>query len=190
MTGVDATERMVELGRERCRAEGLSDQISFVLADACASGLPDQSADFVWAEDAWCYVVDKPALVAEATRIVRRTGTIAFTDWVEGPVALSRTEAQRVLRFMRFPSILDVDEYQRLLTDAGCRVEVAEDTGQFSRHLDLYRDMITMQLTYDALRVVGFDTDRMRHLEKERESLRQLAHEHKLIQARFIATRA
>ena len=58
---------------------------TFVLADVCASGLPAATADFVWGEDAWCYVVDKPRLVAEAARLVKPGGTIAFTDWVEGP---------------------------------------------------------------------------------------------------------
>jgi SAM-dependent methyltransferase len=189
MTGVDATGRMVELGRERCRAEGLSDQITFVMADACASGLPNRGADFVWGEDAWCYVVDKARLIAEATRIVRRGGTIAFTDWVEGPVPLSRREAERFLRFMKFPSILDLDDYQQLLKDSGCRVEVAEDTGRFRRYLDLYRDMVTMQLTYDALRLVGFNTELMRQFEDERNFIRELAHQHKVIQGLFVAER-
>jgi trans-aconitate methyltransferase len=66
MMGVDATEAMVEMGRRRTAAEGLSERISFTLADACASRLPDRCADFVWGEDAWCYVVDKEKLIAEA----------------------------------------------------------------------------------------------------------------------------
>jgi ubiquinone/menaquinone biosynthesis C-methylase UbiE len=70
MTGVDATSAVVELGRTRCAAEGLSDRIAFVLADAVSSGLPAASADFVWGEDAWCYVTDKAALIAEAARVV------------------------------------------------------------------------------------------------------------------------
>ena len=59
MHGVDATEKVVEQGRNRCEQEGLSDKIEFTLADVCNSGLADASADFVWGEDAWCYVVDK-----------------------------------------------------------------------------------------------------------------------------------
>src|SRR5712692_717358 len=82
MTGVDATERVVERGRYRCEQEGLSDRIEFVLGDVCESGLPGGSADFVWGEDAWCYVEDKRRLVGEAVRIVRPQGTIAFTDWL------------------------------------------------------------------------------------------------------------
>ncbi len=188
MTGVDATERMVHLGHQRCEDEGLADRIRFVLADACATGLPDASADFVWGEDAWCYVVDKPALIAEATRIVRPGGVIAFTDWLEGSVPLARPEAERLLRFMSFPGILDLGSYRSLLEASGCTVEVAEDTGRFAAYADLYRSMITMQLTYDALKIVGFDAERMQSLEENREFLRQLAHAGKLIQGRFVAT--
>ncbi len=189
MIGVDATERMIERGRQRCEEEGLSDRIRFIHGDACTTGLPDRSADFVWGEDAWCYVTNKPGLIAEAARIVRPGGVIAFTDWLEGPTPLTRQEAERLLRFMNFPSILDLGTCRALLVESGCHVEVAEDTGRFASHIDLYRNMITMQLTYDALRIIGFDADRMRLLEEGRGFLQELAHADKLIQGRFVAIR-
>jgi ubiquinone/menaquinone biosynthesis C-methylase UbiE len=80
MVGVDATETIVERGRRLTQEEGLDDRVRFVLAHACQSGLPSASADFVWSEDAWCYVTDKTRLIAEAARIVRPGGVIAFTD--------------------------------------------------------------------------------------------------------------
>jgi len=52
MTGVDATKKVIELGKKRCQQEGLSNKISFVLADVTDSGLDDECADFVWSEDA------------------------------------------------------------------------------------------------------------------------------------------
>ena len=66
MIGVDATKTVVERGRSRCEEEGVADRVELKLADVCASGLPDGQADFVWGEDAWCYVADKAKLVAEA----------------------------------------------------------------------------------------------------------------------------
>ena len=116
----------------RCRIEGLAEQIEFTLADACHCGLPDAMADFVWGEDAWCYVVDKGSLVAEAARLVKPGGTIAWTDWVEGPARLSPTEAQRFLQFMKFPNIYNLDDYAAALARNGCDVLVCEDTGQFA----------------------------------------------------------
>jgi SAM-dependent methyltransferase len=190
MLGVDATERVVRRGREICQSEGLADRISFVLGDACMTGLATGDADFVWGEDAWCYVERKDALIAEAARLVRDDGTIAYTDWVEGPARLSSGEAERLLRHMRFPSILAVSDYRDLLLGAGFRVEVAQDTGRFAPHFDLYRKIVTMQMTYDALKTVGFDDKRMKALERERDFIAGLAHEGKLIQAIFIGRRS
>jgi SAM-dependent methyltransferase len=187
MQGVDATPAVVERGVERCRAEGLADRIGFTTADACQTGLPGGSADFVWGEDAWCYVVDKPRLVAEAVRLVRPGGTIAFTDWVNGPTAFSDGELARYHRFMKFPGTLTIDGYATLLTGNGCEVLVAEDTGQFAPHVDLYLNMLNMQLTYDALRIIGFDLPLMESLGGEMNFMRDLAHAGKIAQGRFVA---
>jgi SAM-dependent methyltransferase len=91
--GVDATSKVVERGGQRCQAAGLDKKINFTLGNVCASGLPSASADFVWGEDAWCYVVDKTKLIAKAARLVKPGGLIAFTDWIDGPAGLSAQEA-------------------------------------------------------------------------------------------------
>lgn len=189
MIGVDASEAMIARGRQRCAEEGLSDKIRFALADACNSGLPVASADFVWGEDAWCYVPDKPKLIAEAARLVRPGGVIAFTDWVEGPAGLSDAEADRFMHLMKFPSLQDIPGYQQLLKHHGCTVIAAENTGRFPSHIDLYLAMIDMQLTYDALRIIGFDTELLRVMSDGFAFMRDLAHADKVIQARFIARR-
>jgi SAM-dependent methyltransferase len=187
MQGVDATAEVIQQGRCRCEAAGLADRIAFTLADVCDSGLAAAGADFVWGEDAWCYVVDKPRLIAEAVRLVKPGGTIAFTDWVEGPAGLTAAEAERWLRFMKFPNLLDLDGYATLLRAQGCRVELATDSGLFAPCVDLYLKMIEMQLTYDALRIIGFDTAMMTGLAGELEFTQQLAHAGKIIQGRFVA---
>jgi ubiquinone/menaquinone biosynthesis C-methylase UbiE len=189
MVGVDANETVVRRGQQRCEQEGLLDRIRFVLADACDSGLPAASADFVWGEDAWCYVTDKPRLVREATRIVKPGGAIAFTDWVEGPAGLSDAEAERFLRFMKFPNLQDIAGYAKLLADSGCQVVTAEDTERFPSYIDLYLDMIDRQLTYDALRIIGYDFERMQALAGEFAFMRDLAHRRKIAQGRFVARR-
>lgn len=187
--GVDATPHVVELGRRRCEAEGLADRISFVLADVCNSGLPDASVDFVWGEDAWCYVVDKPRLVREAARLVKPGGLIAFTDWIEGEAGLSADEAHRWLRFMKFPNVQDLRGYAQLLADAGCEVLMAQDTGRFGPYVDLYLNMLNMQLTSDALRIIGFDTSLMQSLAGEMIFMQDLAHAGKIAQGLFVARR-
>lgn len=187
MTGVDATETVVERGRRRCEEEGLSDRIDFVLADVCDSRLPDECVDFVWGEDAWCYVVDKPKLVSEAARLVKRGGTIAFTDWVEGPAGLSEAEAERFMKFMKFPNVQDLAGYGDLLVENGCKVLLAESTGRFAPHVDLYLGMLDMQLTFDALRIIGFDMGLMQAMAGEMQFMQQLAHSNKIAQGLFVA---
>jgi len=190
MQGVDATEKVVERGRRRCADEGLADRIRFTLADVCDSGLPAASADFIWGEDAWCYVVDKEKLIAEAARIVKPGGAIAFTDWIEGSAGLSDEEAHRFLAFMKFPNVQDLKGYSDLLARNGCGVEIAEDTGQFASHVDLYLEMLNKQLTYDALKIIGFDTSLLETLGGEMVFLQELAHAGKIAQGRFVARKS
>lgn len=189
MTGVDMTERVVERGRLRTEAEGLTSRIDFVVAEVTASGLGDAVADLVWGEDGWCYVPDKELLVREAARIVKPGGTIAFTDWLAGPAPMSAQESERFLRFMKFPNILTLSEYASLLEDAGCDVVVARDTERFAPHVDLYLNMLGMQLSYDALKVIGFDMELMQTLGGEMTFIQELAHAGKISQGQLVARR-
>jgi sarcosine/dimethylglycine N-methyltransferase len=189
MVGVDATETVVERGRRRCVAEGLGDRIQFRLADVCDSKLPSASTDFVWGEDAWCYVGDKDALISEAVRIAKPGGKIAFTDWVEGPRGLSSAEADRFLHFMKFPNVQNIPGYKRKLESESCDVIEAEDTGRFAPYVDLYMKMLDMQLTYDALHIIGFDAALMEAMAGEMAFMSELAQGGKIAQGRFVAQR-
>jgi len=187
MTGIDATETVINQCKERCRRENLPGSISCILANVCSSGLPSAAFDFVWGEDAWCYVEDKDTLIREAVRIVKPGGTIAFTDWVEGPTGLTDAEAQRYLAFMKFPNILDIEGYKKLLQANGCIITCAEDTGRFGPYVDLYLDMVGKQLTYDVLKIIGFDQPMMQGIAEEMKSMQTLAHSGKIAQGLFVA---
>ncbi|HPA17903.1 MAG TPA: methyltransferase domain-containing protein [Verrucomicrobiae bacterium] len=190
MVGVDATRRVIELGRERCREQGFGDSIDFVEAEATGTGLPGGEADFVWGEDAWCYVSDKPALIREAARLVRPGGAVAFTDWVEGDTPLEAAEAERFQRFMKFPTFETVGGYRGLMSAAGLRVERAELTGRFAAHARLYIDMLEKQMTYDALRIIGFDMGLMAAMGQEMRFMLGLAEKGKIEQGLFVARKS
>ncbi len=189
MAGVDVTPRNVERGQQRCREQGLEGQARLVLADATDTGLPSAEADFVWGEDAWCYVADKARLVAEAARLVRPGGVIAFTDWVEGPEQLGDADAERFLRMMSFANIEDVGGYRRLLTECDAEVLVAEDTGRMASYFDLYINMLEMQLTFDALATVGYRPELLGAVMDNLRFICGLAHAGQIGQARFVARR-
>ena len=190
MTGVDATPAMLKLGRRRCADEGLAEKISFVEGNACSTGLPSARFDFVWGEDAWCYVEDKPKLIAEAARLVKPGGKIAFTNWMEGRAGLTEAEAARYLAFMKFPNILSSAEYQSLLQSNGCSIREARDTARFASFMPLYLDMIEKQLTYDALKIIGFDTALAQTLVGEMRFIQSLAQSGKIIQGLIIAEKS
>jgi SAM-dependent methyltransferase len=187
MFGVDATATVIEQGRHRTEAEGFSSRITFIQADACWTGLSNGCADFVWGEDAWCYVVDKPRLIAEAVRLLKPNGVVAFTDWVDGRVPMTAEELKRYHAFMKFPNTLDLDGYASLLAQQGCEVVAAEDTGRFVPCVDLYLDMLNVQLTSDALRIIGYNMGLMESLGVEMNFLRDLVHAGKVVQGRIIA---
>lgn len=187
MTGIDFTEKVIQRGSERNREKGLNDRIQFKLADVMDTGLPAGKADFVWGEDAWCYVEDKSRLIAEAARLVRPGGVIAFTDWIETSKGMSDAEAERFLRFIKFPNMENLTGYTRLLEEYGCQVSCAEDTGQFAGHVDLYLNMLNKQLTYDALKIIGFDMGLMRAMGEEMVFMQELAHARKIAQGMFVS---
>jgi SAM-dependent methyltransferase len=132
-------------------------------------------------------VADKTKLIAEAARLVKPGGLIAFTDWVEGGAGLSAKEAERFMAFMKFPNIQDLKGYKDLLTANGCQAQVAEDTGRFAPYVDLYLDMLNKQLTYDALRIIGFNMKLMQAMGEEMVFMQQLAHAGKIAQGIFIS---
>jgi ubiquinone/menaquinone biosynthesis C-methylase UbiE len=187
MTGVDATVKMIERGRKRTEQEGWGDRIRFCEGNAMETGLPDGEADFVWGEDAWCYVEDKRKLIAEAVRLVKSGGKIAFTDWIETENGMSWGESERFLKFMKFPNVETLEGYRKLLEENGCKVQVCEDTGQFAPHVDLYLEMLSKQLTYDALRIIHFDRGVLEAMSAEMVFMQTLARERKIGQGRVLA---
>lgn len=186
MTGVDATQAMVELGTSRCASEGLAGQADFVLADACETTLPGQSADFVWGEDAWCYVEDKTQLIREAARVVKPGGVIAFTDWLCAE-QIPQDHLERFVSFMKFPNMQTLNGYQELLRSNGCEVLCARNTGLFAPCIALYMQMLTMQLTYDALKIIGFDQELFQALGGEIAFTRELAEAGQIFQGLVVA---
>jgi len=88
---------------------------------------------------------------------------------------------------MKFPNVQDIAGYGALLEQNGCDVIAAEDTEQFAPHCDLYLDMLNKQLTYDALKIIGFNMELMQAMGGEMVFMQGFAHAGKIAQGRFIA---
>lgn len=187
MVGVELATAPVEKGRRAAESDGTVDRVRFIVGDATRTDLPDGEADFVWGEDAWCYVPDKTQLIREAVRLTKDGGVIAFTDWVEGPAGLSDEESEHVMQLMTFPSLQTVDGYGDVLESLRCRVDVAEDTGRFGPCFKLYADALKHQLSFDALELLGSSTELLDVVIQQLDGFSRLGFERKLIQARFVA---
>ena len=126
-------------------------------------------------------------MIAEACRIVRSGGIIAFTDWVLGDVPMTPDELQRTLAFIKFPNLQNRTGYAALLEEQGCVVTHLEDTGRYADHVELYLKMVGMQLTYDALKIIHFDQTMLKVIGEEMTAMHKLAREGKIIQGLFVA---
>ena len=103
---------------------------------------------------------------------------------------MTEEEAARYLAFMKFPNVQDLHGYCDLLTADGCEVTIAEDTGRFAPYVDLYLNMLNMQLTYDALKIIGFDAELMQGMAEEMKFMQQLAHAGKVAQGLVVARKS
>jgi ubiquinone/menaquinone biosynthesis C-methylase UbiE len=186
--GLDGTKHMIDEARKRVEEYGLSGKIDMILGDVTDIPWPDETFDLVWGEDAWCYVVDKNKLIEEAFRVLKSGGEIAFTDWIEAAAGLSDEEAERINSFMKFPYMESRTSYGEILEDAGFRVEVTEDlTADFADHIELYIRMLTEQLTFDALRIIGNDLNLFQAMGKEMAFMLEMARKNKFGRCRIVA---
>ncbi|MGU3290980.1 class I SAM-dependent methyltransferase [Williamsia sp. M5A3_1d] len=80
VTGVDITADLLGLAAAKADA-AQSEPITWVRADASATGLPADSADVVLSSMGIIFVEPR-AQVAEIARILRADGTLGFTSWV------------------------------------------------------------------------------------------------------------
>eukprot|EP01084_Bolivina_argentea_P274764 468414_1 len=189
MHAVDMCRPAVERGRKRNEEEGFHpDQILNVQADV-TKGLPmfaNETFDFAWGEDAWCYVPDKGALIKSAERILKPGGLIAFTDWILGPTPMSEQEYADWLKFMTFPNCETVGSYAQKMSDAGFTILHAHCTERFTPCTKLYIDMMEKQMQGDALRIFGNNYNEYERTVKDFYTMLKLSEEGKIAQGLFV----
>lgn len=190
MTGLDMTDRVYGEALDRTKNENLDNMVNFAKGDVTAIPFPNDTFDFVWGEDAWCYVENKDKLISEASRVLKKGGIISFTDWVEGNKGLTDEEALRLNTFMKFPYMESVAGYKSLMEKHGFEVKDAtEQEGYMSDHIGLYLGMLTKQLTYDALKIIGDDMALFQAMGGEMMYMKELADKGKFARGRFVGVK-
>jgi ubiquinone/menaquinone biosynthesis C-methylase UbiE len=144
--GVDLAARMLDLGRDKAKAFGLSN-VEFRCADMTSLGYPDGRFDAVVSVFSIFFVPDMEGLVRELWRMVRPGGKLAVTTWgqrIFEPAyshwlaAIKRERPDLYSAFNPWDRITDVESVRRLLWDGGVSNAevVAEDGCQALRSAD------------------------------------------------------
>ncbi len=139
IVGVDLFEEAVANGNRVAREDGLEARASFVQADA-GEPLPfeDGSFDAILCIDAINHLPDRPHVLADWARLLRRGGRLVFTDpvVVTGPVDSHEIATRASIGFFLF---VPPGENERLLDEAGLTVLAAEDTTETMAEVALRR---------------------------------------------------
>jgi phosphoethanolamine N-methyltransferase len=82
--GVDVEPASLERAAALVDEADLADRVSLQLVAPGPLPLPDAAFDAIFTKDVFCHVPDKPAVLAEAYRVLRPGGVLACGDWVKG----------------------------------------------------------------------------------------------------------
>ena len=122
---LDMNPLMQNALRASAWAEGLGLRCLPVLARSERMPFADCSLDAAWSQDAMCHM-DKPAVVAEVSRVLKPGAVFAFTDWIARQ-PLSQEDMDLLTPLWGFPSLLRPAEYVALLDGSGFELLLAED---------------------------------------------------------------
>jgi MPBQ/MSBQ methyltransferase len=127
VVGMDLAEEFIAAAGPLNELLGLAGQIECSVGDITATGLPENTFDFVWSQNVLMNIADKAAALSEAYRILKPGGQLALQAVMED------NPGQRSYPVPWAPSA-DIDflvtsaEFQRLAVDAGFTVTVWEES--------------------------------------------------------------
>ena len=145
VTGIELTPARVKGAEELTRRVGLAHRVRVIEGNVMHLPLAADSVDVVMSQEALLHVPDKPRALAEAYRILKPGGRIAFTDWVAHR-PLSGADRELMWQGMAVTDLCDLPTYAGLLRGAGFVVNAVEDlTAEWSEilvhRLAMYRKL-------------------------------------------------
>jgi len=126
VTGIELTPARVAGAQALTRRVGLHGMARVVEGNVMDVPLPGASVDTVVSQEAFCHVPDVKRAVAEAFRILKADGRLAFTDWIANQ-PLTAADAQLMWEGMAIQPLRSIPEYRSLVESAGLRVISTKD---------------------------------------------------------------
>ncbi len=93
VVGVSISAKDVERGRARAASAGLSDQVTFEMADALTLPFEDESFDHVISIECLSHIGDRVGALAEIRRVLRPGGRVVLTDFSMYPEYIAGLDA-------------------------------------------------------------------------------------------------
>jgi sarcosine/dimethylglycine N-methyltransferase len=121
VTGVEFTPVRAAGAQELTRLVGLQEAARIIEGHVMEVPLADASVDAVVSQESFCHVPDVKRALAEARRILKAGGRLAFTDWVANQ-PLAAADAQLMWEGMAIQPLRSIPDYRRLVEDVGLKV--------------------------------------------------------------------
>ncbi len=125
VTALDATPEMLETGKARADAEGVSNVV-FQRGDAARLPFLDGSFSLVISRFSLHHVAEPDKVAAEMVRVCRAGGRVVVADMVIKPELPGDPDRVERLRDPSHGAMLGADAIVRLLTSAGAAVETSD----------------------------------------------------------------
>jgi sarcosine/dimethylglycine N-methyltransferase len=145
VTGVNISEKELELARSRSSEAGLDHLLRFEYGDFHRLGYADASYDVVWSQEAFLHAWDKTTVLRECRRVLKAEGSLIFTDITVARDTPDEDRA-RIYDRVKSPDMWDFEAYRVALSGLGLTIVREEDWSRYvGRSYAWVRDRLVEQ---------------------------------------------